>query len=307
MIANFFNQTKPINFVVLSIMMLLVFMISSIATYSGDFSFVFLLKKGAFLFLTILMIFVYNFIIRKNALTENNSYALLFYILLIGFFPYILENNKLLIANFILLFSFRRIYSLRTSIHVREKIFDSAFWIGIASMFYFWSILFFILIYSAIWAFNKGEKRNIFIPIIGFTTPIFLTFVYYLSGDNLIEFSKLWSINYDFSLSSYVFLKLLFPLVFLIILSLISVYPTTKKSLIAKMDFKSTWTILMIHILLALSIVLISPQKTGSELMFLFFPLSILLANFIQIIKKYWLKEMIIYIFFITFFSIYFL
>ena len=307
MIANFFNQTKPINFVVLSIIMVFVFVISSIVVYSGNFSLIFLIKKGVLLFLTILMIFIYNFIIRKNALTENNSYALLFYILLIGFFPYIFENSRLLIANFILLFSFRRIYSLRTSIHVKEKIFDSAFWIGIASMFYFWSILFILLIYSAIWVFNKGEKRNVFIPVVGFATPVFLTYVFYLAGNNLLGFSNLWSINYDFNLSSYTLLKLLLPLIFLILLTLIAVYPTTKKSLIAKIDFKSTWTLLMIHILLALFIVAISPAKIGSELIFLFFPLSILFANFIQITKRYWLKEMIIYLFIITFFSVYFL
>jgi len=305
MIANFFNKTKPINFVVLSIMMIFVYIASNIAIYSHGFSLIYLLKKGLLLFLVVLMIFIFNFIIRKNALTDNNSYALLFFIFLFGFFPYTLENSKLLIANFILLFAFRRIYSLRTSVHSKEKIFDSAFWIGIASMFYLWSFFFMILLYGAIWVFNKGEKRNVFIPVFGFVTPVFLAYVYYLAINNLNEFNELWRINYDLSLNTYIVFKLLFPLIFLLILSIISIYPTTKKSLVAKIDFKSTWTLLILHIVLALTIVIISPIKNGSELIFLFFPLSILFANFIQDTEKYWIKETIVYIFIVIIGSIY--
>jgi len=305
MIANFFNKTKPINFVVLSVMMILVYIASNIVVYSQGFSLIYLLKKGIFLFLVILMIFIFNFIIRKNTLTDNNSYAILFFIFLFGFFPYTLENSKLLIANFILLFAFRRIYSLRTSIHSKEKIFDSAFWIGIASMFYIWSFFFIILLYGAIWVFNKGEKRNVFIPVFGFATPVFLVYVYYLVTNNLIEFDHLRRINYDFSFNTYAGFKFLLPLIFLLILSIISIYPTTKKSLVAKIDFKSTWTLLLLHIILALMIVIISPIKNGSELIFLFFPLSILFANFIQDTKKYWIKESIVYIFIVIIGSIY--
>ncbi len=305
MIANFFNKTKPINFLVLSIMMIFVYVVANIAFFTDNFSWQFFLKKGVLLFMAILLIFILNFIIRKNALTDNNSYALLFFILLFGLFPYSFANSNLLVANFILLFSYRRVYSLRTSVHTKEKIFDGAFWIGIATMFYFWSFIFIFLLYVAIWIFNKGEKRNFFIPIIGFITPVFLIYVYYLAVDKMNIYYDLWQANYSFSFQPYTFYKLLIPLSFLIILSIGSIIPTTKKSLMAKIDFKSTWTLLTFHIILALFIVFVSPIKNGSELIFLFFPISILFANYIQNTKKYWIKEMIIYLFIIIYFSVY--
>jgi uncharacterized protein DUF6427 len=307
MIANFFNKTKPINFLVLSTMMIFVYLLANITVFTSNFSFGFFLKKSILLLMAILLIFILNFIIRKNTLTDNNSYALLFFILLFGFFPYSFANSNLLVANFILLFSYRRIYSLRTSIHTKEKIFDGAFWIGVATLFYLWSVVFIFLLYAAIWVFNKGEKRNVFIPIFGIITPVFLTYVYYLAVDKMNIYNDLWQVNYSFSFQPYAIYKLLIPISFLIILLISSIIPTTKKSLMAKIDFKSTWTLLTFHIILALFIVLVSPIKNGSELIFLFFPLSILFANYIQNTKKYWIKEMIIYLFVIIYFSVYLL
>jgi len=50
-------------------------------------------------------------------------------------------------------------------------------------------------------------------------------------------------------------------------------------------------------VLLSIVIVAIAPIKNGSEFLFLFFPLAILFANYLQIIKKYWIKEAILYLF----------
>jgi hypothetical protein len=284
MIANFFNKTKPINFLVLLLMMVFIYLIGNITVFDNDFSLNFFLKKGTLLLTIILMIFIFNFIIRKNTLTDDNSYSLLFFIFLFGFFPHSLANSKLLIANFILLFSFRRIYSLRTSIDSKEKIFDAAFWIGIASLFYLWSAIFIFLLYGAIWIFNKGERRNVFIPIFGFITPGFLSYVYYLAIDDLNGYYDLWHVDSSLLFQSYAMNKILTPIIFIIIFIIISIYPTTKKFLTAKIESKSIWFLLLFHILLAVIIVVISPIKNGSEFIFLFFPLSILFAIYIQYI-----------------------
>ena len=126
-------------------------------------------------------VFVINFIIRKNALTEDNSYAILFYILLVCYFPNSFVNEGVFISNFILLLAFRRIYSLRSSIQTKEKIFDSAFWIGIATLFYVWSLFYLILVYAAIFIFRKIDWRNFIIPLVGVLTPIFLSYTYLLA------------------------------------------------------------------------------------------------------------------------------
>jgi hypothetical protein len=300
MIANFFNQTKPINFLVLSLLVLLIFLSSLIQGYEGETSLFFFVKYGLFLLAAILTVFILNFIIRKNALCEDNSYALLFYILLWGMFPSSLLNGGVFVSNFILLFAFRRLYSLRSPLRTQEKIFDSAFWIGIASIFYLWSFLFLLLVYAAIWLFRRGDWKNIWIPIVGYITPVFLAYTYLLAFDDVERFMRIWTFDFQLDISLYNSFDFLWPIVFTGLLLLFSIYPTTRKSLLAKIDFKSTWQLLIVHLAVSLLIILIAPEKDGSEFSFLFFPLTIVFANFLQILEKYWIKEGIIYLFFLS-------
>ena len=306
MIANFFNQTRPINFLVLSIMVFMIFIVALINANSEVLDFFFFIKNVAFLSVAILMIFVLNFIIRKNSLSEDNSYAIFFYMLLWSFFPNTFVNEGVFISNFILLFAFRRIYSLRSSIKTKEKIFDGAFWIGIACLFYIWSMLFMILLYAAILIFRKADWRNILIPLIGLITPIFLSYTYLLVFNDLESFARIWEIDYSFGLGIYNSANYLIPIVFIGLVAIISIIPTTNKSLLGKIDVKSTWFLLIGHIMVSLLIVFVAPEKDGSEFTFLFFPLSILFANYLQILKKYWIKEAILYLFILIAFVVYF-
>lgn len=297
MIANFFNQTKPINFLLLSILVFILYVATSINVSTETIDLFFFIKKSIFLFLAVLTVFVINFIIRKNALTEDNSFAILFYIILCSYFPNSFINEALFISNFILLLAFRRIYSLRSSIQTKEKIFDSAFWIGIASLFHVWSLFYLILVYAAILIFRKVDWRNFFIPLIGILTPLFLTYTYLLAFDDLERFDNLWIFSFDLNLEVYNSSHFLLPLSLIGIVAIIAIIPTTKRSLLAKIDFKATWTLLIVHLVISLFVVIITPEKNGSELIFLFFPLSVLFANYLQVISRYWIKESMIYVF----------
>lgn len=300
MIANFFNQTKPINFLVLSLFVLLIFLSSLIQGYQGDTSLFFFVKYSLFLLAAILTVFVLNFIIRKNALCEDNSYALLFYILLWGMFPNSLLNGGIFVTNFILLFAFRKLYSLRSPLRTQEKIFDSAFWIGIASIFYLWSFLFLLLLYAAILLFRRADWKNIWIPIVGYITPVFLAYTYLLAFDDIERFIQIWTFDFELDVSQYNSIDFLWPIIFTSLLFLFSIYPTTRKSLLAKIDFKSTWQLLIVHLALSLILLLIAPEKDGSEFSFMFFPLTIIFANFLQILERYWIKEGILYLFILS-------
>jgi len=236
MIANFFSKTKPINFLVLSVIMIIVYIIGLENNLTGDISLILLLEKSVFTLPIVLLIFILNFIIRKNLLTEDNTYAILLYILMLGFFPNSFFNKSVFFSNFILLFAFRRIYSLRSDIETKKKIFDSAFWIGIASIFYIWSFIYIFLIYGAFWIFRKRNWKNTFLPIIGFVTPVFLLFVYQLMVDDLNKFYELWTFEYSLNFHPYTLTKFFLPIVFLLILGGISIFPTTKKSLLSKID-----------------------------------------------------------------------
>ena len=121
MIANFFNKTKPIN--TLFIIGLLFFIyIFSIARYlEEEITLYFVLKRMMNFLLLLVTVFTVNFIVRKNNLTKDNSYTILLFVILMGMFPFAVLQFKLLIVNLILLFAYRRIYSLRTSKETHKK------------------------------------------------------------------------------------------------------------------------------------------------------------------------------------------
>lgn len=300
MIANFFNKSKPINFLVLTILVFVIFIFALVSGAAPSLNLYFFAKNGLFVFIALVTVFVLNFIIRKNSLTGDNTYAILFYILMSGIFPRSFVTEGVFVSNFILLFAFRRIYSLRSSIQTKEKIFDSAFWIGIAALFNVWSLFYLFLVYAGIIIFRKIEWRNFLIPIIGLITPVFLSYTYLLVFDDLQRFTNLWRLDFAFGFEAYKSWELLMPIGLISVLGLIAIYPTTKRSLLAKIDFKATWSLLIAHILISLILALISPVKDGSEFIFLFFPLSVLFANYLQVIKRLWIKEIIIYMFIIA-------
>jgi len=299
MIADFFNKTKPINFLVLNFLSIIVYFTAVFINFydeNYDPSFI---KITFYLFFFLIFLFLHNFITRKNKLTGDNSYALFIFILLFAFFPKTFSNYNILISNFFLFFAIRRIYSLRTLFETKSKLFDSAFWIGVATLFYSWSIVYLILIYLAIIIFRKLKWNYFIIPIVGFITPIYLYYVYLLIVNKEDLFYKLWFFKLSFVYNTYNHLSLLLPIAIILAFIIWSIYPTLKKSLKAKKHIKATYTLLLIHLLLAFNLVIISPIKDGSEFLFLFFPFSILVTKYLQTVKDYWFKEAILIMFLI--------
>ena len=58
--------------------------------------------------------------------------------------------------------------------------------------------------------------------------------------------------------------------------------------------YKPSFILVIISSLIALSIILVSPYKDGSEFIFLFAPLSIMMSNYLEIIPEKWFKESLI-------------
>ena len=297
MIAKFFQKSKPQSILVLHIL-LLIFYISTLFQHGNlDFSIFNVLVEIGFFFLIVLFLLISNFIIRKNDLTYDNSYVILLLVILFGTFYEAFLTPSMIYANLALLLGFRKIYSLRTSSNIKKKLFDSGFWIGVAALFYMPSTVYLLMLLGSVFIFGKAGIKRILMPVLGFIAPIVIVYTYHLYGDTEIQFFEYMTLNLEYSIIYYLESEFLMPLLFLLLVGLISVLINTPKIVMVSNNFRSSWSVLMLHFFISLGLVLMSVGKSGSELMLLFFPSAVVIVNFIQKMKSQILKNLVLYAF----------
>jgi Family of unknown function (DUF6427) len=189
MIASVFKKSTPLNYALTVFLVLFFFFIYQIQDTSWVASGVLLLKKGFTFLIVLASIFLTSFIGKRNGLTKNSSYTAIFFLLLLLFFPTILNNLNILLANFFILLALRRLISLQSMKASKEKIFDASLWIFVASLFSFWSILFLILVFISVIFHVSRDYTNWVLPFIAFiAVAIFFAFFTSFFGINILYY-----------------------------------------------------------------------------------------------------------------------
>ena len=307
MIANFFSKTKPATIFSIVVLLFVYYFAVTFLFHSTELSIQFLIKRISFFIFIAFLLLIVNFIVKKNKLTKDNSYALLLMVFLFGTFPEAMFSSNIVFANFALMLGFRKIYSLRSGVDTKLKLFDACFWIGVATLLYSWSIFFILLVYVGMIIHQKLTVKNLFIPIVGFLTPMIIYFTYCLYFESATFFYNKFSYEINLDFSSYTLLKLLIPVIFLSIVLLWSLVKITPKVVSVRNNFKFSWDLLINHLLISITIVVLAPTKNGSELFFVIFPSAVMVANLMHHIKSKIIRNMILYAFLLVSVSVYFL
>lgn len=295
MIANFFNKSTPITTFTIFILLTLVIGVTIFSMPAVDFTLVFFFNNLGILALLLITLFLIQFITKKNGLIKDNAYDLFLIVIFIAMFPKVTTNFNIIISHFILLLAFRRIYSLRTIKNPKEKLFDSSFYIGIATLIYPLSIFYVVLPYVAIVSFNKRTIRNVIIPLIGFITPFVIYSSYLILIDKFETLDLAFTPNFLYT--TYNSIQLLIPLTLLLGFLIWVLIPTTIKIIQFNSDLKNSWYVLLAHLIISILIIIIAPIKDGSEFLYLFFPSAVIFTNYLQIVKEKWFKEVFLYLF----------
>ena len=104
MLTNFFGKSKPINYIVLLVLILTYFSFSFFGVFSTqNIDFDLVLKQSGLIVLLLMYCFMFGFILSKNKLTLGNSYGFLALVSLFGFFPVIYQHTDTLFFNIVLL------------------------------------------------------------------------------------------------------------------------------------------------------------------------------------------------------------
>lgn len=287
MIASIFKKSTPFNYIIFSVLIFIAFAIVNFIGANQIIDLHFICTKAAVLLFLSGTFFALNFIIKKNNLTKDSDYAFLFFLLFLLFFPSVLGNLKILFANLLILLALRRVYSIQTLKVVKEKIFDASFFICLASVFQFWSLLFMAVVFLAVFFYVARDYRNWFIPFVGLAVAVVLFVLYGLIIDRtiFINYTNSIVIDFDFmyfknnfqnlALSIYTMIAVFF------IVSLLLVLPN--KALNKKAGYKQT----IFTYLIAVLVYLFSANKSNDLLLFSFFPLAIIATSDIEHFPNY--------------------
>lgn len=291
MITSIFNKSKPINFTIVFFVTVLAFLVLNLKYVQASITVSFFLKQVLLFFVCYVSILALSFIVGKNSLTQRSNYEIVLYSLFLLALPQTVSNPDIIYANFFVLLGYRRLISLRSQIDVNKKLFDAAFWIAIAALFYFWAILFFVLIIITLLLYIDNNIKHWLIPFTGLLTvfliSIALSIIWHDSFFGI--FSSLPEVSYNFS--SYNSVQYLVVITMLFSFGVWASIFYIKNIKQKKKAFRPSFYVVLFAVLIGFLIIVFAPNKNGSEFLFLFAPLAIIIANYIEIIQEKWFKE----------------
>jgi hypothetical protein len=294
MITSVFKKSTPLNFSLVVLLILVFFLIYQIQDFTGANSALLIFEKVGILSVLLASVFITNFISRKNGLSKDSSYTILYYFLFLLFFPSVLDNTNLIFANFFLLLALRKLLSLQSLKSSKEKIFDASLWIFAASLFHFWSILYIILVFISIIFHVARDYRNWILPFIAFIAVgiIFSLFSILFNLEAIEYINRSVKVNFEINyftnnfqngaLSIYATVALFF---------IISMFATlSNRPLVLHASFKKIIASFFIGVI----IFLISPNKSNDLLVFTIAPLAIIATSHIEMPQVKLKQEMVL-------------
>ena len=293
MITRFFRISKPFHYVLFFGALILVYFLQR-----GNYLYTaqhlnFLLELAIFSSFLV-SIFLMIFIITKNNLTQNNSFAALYFSLFVLLVPESIAEPKVIFSNMFVLLAFRRIFSVQTKINLKKKYFDAGLWLSLATVFYVWAILYFIPLLATIFLWKTDQVKHLFVIIFGALSVFVITLIsnIILNTDLPDLVLELPTQEIDFYSSLTFQLKISMALI--MVISICSFFTTLNQLVFKNIQTRSLFITLYLMFLTGVLIFLITYDKTPKNLLFLTFPLAVIAANFTQMKKTLWTATLFI-------------
>ncbi|WP_452221562.1 DUF6427 family protein [Lacinutrix salivirga] len=300
MITSIFSKSKPINFIIVFFITLSAFVLAIFRYNSEVFTSAYVVKIMLLFCVVYFSILLLNFIVSKNGLTQKNNYEILLFSLFLLVLPQTVLHSDTILANLFILLALRRLLSLHSKIDIKKKLLDAAVLITIASYFYVWSFLFIIIVFFALFFYRIVDIKNVMIPIVGCFASVLI-----IQSISIISTNSFYTISIQdylpsFDFSSYNSTQFIVGLTLILSLALWSSFYYLRSIKKKMKKLRPALILLFITSIVALCLAIISPIKNGSEFLFLFAPIAIIITNYIEMIEEKWFKEVFISIFIIV-------
>jgi len=156
MISSVFGKSRLINFLLVwALILLFVFFDQGMGGNTLSWRAFFIDAALLALILGLL-----QFVIAKNNLTTQHHIALFFFGMSVIAHPTAVLDVPMMGTLAALLLAFRRILSMRSLNEVRTKVFDATLWILLASWFFPSALLALLLLYLALYFYQRDRPKN---------------------------------------------------------------------------------------------------------------------------------------------------
>lgn len=308
MISSIFGRTKPINYVIVQTFLFLFYWLVHFFLFNRAYGPKQLALQTLVLGLLLSSFFVVNFIVKRNRMTETNSFTILFFTLLMVIFPETLMDNGAILCNFFLLLATRRLISMRSLKNMRFKIFDASLWVMFSTLFYDWAILYLLMVFMAIYIYEPKNIRNWLVPFSAIFTVFMISYAFLILTNNqeyisehyqfLMKFDSGYYLNWTNSSKLIIYTSVVF---------ILSIFAFLKLGKSGVGKIVSTRLIIFYFIIGSIINIFVSSEELHPILL-TFFPTAVLLTNYVESIKRSNIREAVlmfsIFIPFIVFLSI---
>jgi len=292
MLSVRFENTKPITFIIVLLALLIgdgLFQFKILQLPLSDVSHLtVLMSTFVLLFLSLLLL---HQIDRWNELTDTkNCYSIAFFSIFVVLFPTLFDKVKLVGANLLIIVALWRVLTLKTGEGIPQKLFDTSLLIICAGLLHPWALIFLLNVWISLLFYGAEKRRYWFIPLLAIITVSILLgaillilqepfpiddFTNLITSDinNLLNFSS-HSIATTIAVCSLALLLL----VALAVYYFRSVYHSISSLVVIQF----LWIGLIVVFL-------------SKEVIYTFAPIAILFALYVEKIRMWWLKEIVLW------------
>ena len=292
MLSVRFENTKPITFIIVLLALLIgdgLFQFKILQLPLSDVSHLtVLMSTFVLLFLSLLLL---HQIDRWNELTDTkNCYSIAFFSIFVVLFPTLFDKMKLVGANLLIIVALWRVLTLKTGEGIPQKLFDTSLLIICAGLLHPWALIFLLNVWISLLFYGAEKRRYWFIPLLAIITVSILLgaillilqepfpiddFTNLITSDinNLLNFSS-HSIATTIAVCSLALLLL----VALAVYYFRSVYHSISSLVVIQF----LWIGLIVVFL-------------SKEVIYTFAPIAILFALYVEKIRVWWLKEIVLW------------
>jgi len=242
-----------------------------------------------FLLILIQAVFILKINREFIIIQKQNYLPILIFVLITSSFIALQRINPVVFANLFLVLMLEQLFASYRKRYVLNRLFLAGLFVGIATLFYSFSIVYLVIIWIGLFLLRSLDLREWFVPILGVIFPfLFLFATYYIHGDlsitGLIDTIKSNIFN-DINITHYHISYILFySIIFLFVLfgsfSIIKRFPGRK--IYVRKFFEILWWMFV-----APTLMLILVNQVYAEILyFIAVPTTFLISDYVNSIKN---------------------